>query len=111
MPFRHSLYHGDQPSFQGEVTQTQRFRVTVDLSLALPTPRFFLPSEYPSYLPSFFDYACKSVLSLLLEVLQIFEDCLSHSLFSSTGQTPQVPSTTYHETCFQGLPPTPITLL
>lgn len=63
MPFRHSLYHGDRPSLQGEITHTQCFRVTAALSLAPPTPSLFLPSEHPSHLPAFFDYACKSVLS------------------------------------------------
>lgn len=52
MPFRHSLYHGDQPSLQGEITQTQCFRVTVDLSLAPLTPSSFLQNIPHTYLLS-----------------------------------------------------------
>ena len=63
MPFRHSLYHGDQPLFQGEVTQTQHFRVTVDLSLALPTT-LFLPPFRISLISTHFLWLCLQVCSL-----------------------------------------------
>lgn len=69
------------------VTQTQCFRVTVDRSLAPPTPSSFLHSEYASYLSAFFGYDCKSVLSSMWKHFKYWRLFISQPLLFYRSNT------------------------